>query len=164
MRSINPFEKFFNSSNDDDDVKFVIQKQAHLIQIHCESMIDSIKKCLLHDFVDDFEGITSSDWGNHRCIQTEIRLHFSYLTLWNVQFRGYSGDLLALFDVSQHDEADLVTEGGRHDTGTETGGKGSVYQKLQLMANLAVIGVLFRWFYDYLLILRIFSTFGGVCR
>ena len=43
-------------------------------------------------------------------------------------------------------------------------GKGSVYQKLQLMANLAVIGVLFRWFYGYLLILGIFPTFGGVCR
>ena len=71
---------------------------------------------------------------------------------------------MVLFDVSQHGEADLVTEGGRHGTGTGTGGKGSVYQKLQLMANSAVIGVLFRWFYGYLLILGIFPTFGGVCR
>ena len=41
---------------------------------------------------------------------------------------------------------------------------GSVYQKLQLMANSAVIEVLLRWFYGYLLILGIFPTFGGVCR
>ena len=46
----------------------------------------------------------------------------------------------------------------------EKSGNGSVYQKLQLMANLAVIGVLFRWFYDYLLILGIFPLLGGVCR
>ena len=127
-------------------------------------MIDSIKKCLLYDFVDDFEKIISFDWKNHRCIQTEIKLHLSYLTLWNVQFRDYSGDLLTLFDVSQHDETNLVIESDRHDTGTETDDNGSVYQKLQLMTNSAVIGVLFRWFYGYLLILGIFPTFGGVCR
>ena len=40
----------------------------------------------------------------------------------------------------------------------------SVYEKLHLLPNLAVIGVLFRWFYGYLLILRIFPFFGGVCR
>ena len=43
-------------------------------------------------------------------------------------------------------------------------GNDSVYEKLQLMANLAVIGVLFRWFYGYLLILGIFPLLGGVCR
>ena len=41
---------------------------------------------------------------------------------------------------------------------------GSVYEKLQLMANSAVIGVLFRWFYGYLLILGIFPLLGGVGR
>ena len=43
-----------------------------------------------------------------------------------------------------------------------SGGKDSVYEELQLMLNLAVIGVLFRWFYGYLLILGIFPLFGGV--
>ena len=36
-----------------------------------------------------------------------------------------------------------------------------IYTELQLMLSLAVIGVLFRWFYDYLLILGIFGLFGG---
>ena len=61
VRSINSFEKPFNSSDDDDDVKFVIQKQTHLVQIHCKTMIDSIKKCFFHDLVDDSEKITSFD-------------------------------------------------------------------------------------------------------
>ena len=39
-------------------------------------------------------------------------------------------------------------------------GNGSVYEKLQLMANLAVIGVLFKRFYGYLLILGIFPLLG----
>ena len=46
----------------------------------------------------------------------------------------------------------------------EKSDNGSVYEKLQLLSNLAVIGVLFRWFYGYLLILGIFPFFGGVCR
>ena len=61
MRSINSFKKFFNNSDDDDDVKFVIQKQAHSVQIHCEAVINSIKKCLFYDFVDDFKKIISLD-------------------------------------------------------------------------------------------------------
>ena len=40
----------------------------------------------------------------------------------------------------------------------------SIYQKLQLMTNSAVIEMLFKWFYNYLLILEIFSTFDKVCR
>ena len=61
VRSINSFKKSFNSSNKDDDIKFVIQKQTHLVQIHYKTMIDSIKKCFLHDLVDDFRRITSFD-------------------------------------------------------------------------------------------------------
>ena len=45
---------------------------------------------------------------------------------------------------------------------TESGGKSSVYDKLHLLLNLAVIEMLFRWFYGYLLILGIFPFFGGV--
>ena len=40
----------------------------------------------------------------------------------------------------------------------------SVYEKLHLLSNLAVIEVLFRWFCDYLLILGIFPFFDGMCR
>ena len=46
----------------------------------------------------------------------------------------------------------------------EKSGNDSVYEKLQLMANSAVIGMLFRWFYGYLPILGIFPIFGGVGR
>ena len=53
---------------------------------------------------------------------------------------------MIFFDVGQHGETDLVTEGGRHDGNTESGGKSSVYEKLHLLPNFAVIKVLFRWF------------------
>ena len=91
-------------------------------------------------------------------------LHLSYLTLWNVLFRDYSDDLLIVFDVSQHNETNLVTENNRHDTRTEENDNDSVYETLQLLPNLTVIEVLFRWFYGYLLIVGIFPFFGGVCR
>ena len=68
VRSINSFEKSFNSSDDDDDIKLIIQKQTHLVQIHCKTIINSIKKCFFHDLVDDFRRITSADRKNHRCI------------------------------------------------------------------------------------------------
>ena len=53
---------------------------------------------------------------------------------------------MIFFDVNQHGEADLVTESGRHDENTESDGKSSVYEKLHLLPNFAVIKVLFRWF------------------
>ena len=94
--------------------------------------------------------------------------HSSYLTLRYVQFDDYSRCFSIFFDVSQYGEADFIVESGRHDgrgfTSTESDGNGSVYEKLQLMANSAVIGVLFRWFYGYLPILGIFPIFGGVGR
>ena len=53
---------------------------------------------------------------------------------------------MTFFDVNQHGEADLVTENGRHDENTESDDKSSVYEKLHLLPNFAVIKVLFRWF------------------
>ena len=65
-----------------------------------------------------------------------------------------------------YDKADFIAESGKHDgkdsTSTKSRGKDSVYEELHLMPNLAVIEVLSRWFYGYLLILKIFSFFGGV--
>ena len=53
---------------------------------------------------------------------------------------------MTFFDVDQHGEANLVTENGKHDENTGSGGKSSVYEKLHLLPNFAVIKVLFRWF------------------
>ena len=53
---------------------------------------------------------------------------------------------MIFFDVGQHDEADLVTESGRHDGNIGSDDKSSVYEKLHLLPNFAVIKVLFRWF------------------
>ena len=97
-----------------------------------------------------------------------MTLHPPYLTFQYVQFDDYSRCFSIFFDVDQYGEADFIAEGGRHDgrgfTSTESDDNGSVYEKLQLMANSAVIGVLFRWFYGYLPILGIFPIFGGVGR
>ena len=90
-------------------------------------MIDSIKKCLLHDLVDNFVKIISSDWEDYRCIQTETKFHLSYLTLWNVQFRNYSDDLLIFFDVSQHDQANFVIESDKYNTSIKIDDKDNVY-------------------------------------
>ena len=131
-------------------------------------MINSIKKCFFHDLVDDFKKIISSDWENHRCIQAEVTFHSFYLTFRYVQFNDYSRCFSIFFDVNQYDEADFIAESGRHDgrnfISTESNDNDSVYEKLQLMANSAVIGVLFRWFYGYLPILGIFPSFDGVGR
>ena len=61
-------------------------------------------------------------------------------------------------------ESTTTTETLKTLENAEKGDNDSVYEKLHLLPNLAVIGVLFRWFYGYLLILGIFPFFGGVCR
>ena len=74
-------------------------------------------------------------------------------------FEGFSDS----FEYSGHLKGSTATaEALKALRNTGKSDNGSVYEKLQLMANLAVIGVLFKRFYDYLLILGIFPFFGGV--
>ena len=71
-------------------------------------------------------------------------------------FKVLYGEADSIFESDKHDGKDFIS--------TKSGGKDGVYEELQLMPNLTVIGVLSRWFYGYLLILGIFPFFGGVDR
>ena len=58
MPLINSLKEFFNNLNKDRDIELVIQKWIYFIQIYYETMVDSIKKCIFHDFIDDFKSIS----------------------------------------------------------------------------------------------------------
>ena len=77
---------------------------------------------------------------------------------------NFFGEFPDLFEYFDYFEATAQDNGDSEALRiAENDNNGSIYKKLQLMANSAVIGVLLRWFYDYLLILGIFPFVGGVC-
>ena len=125
-------------------------------------MIDSIKKCLF--FMISSTILKRSLLMIERIINVYKRKLRFFRFIWRSKTFNLKTTIQVVFrSFARRGESRYWGRQAWY-TGTGNGGNGSVYEKLQLLPNLAVIGVLFRWFYGYLLILGFSHFLVGVSR
>jgi hypothetical protein len=67
--------------NIDNNVKFVIQIETHLVKINNKTKIDIIQKTILYCFIDQLAKISSILRDNDEDIQLDVTFYLAYLTL-----------------------------------------------------------------------------------